>query len=455
MRMRLMIPMLACVALMGRVAESPGRMQDAPPEAATPVAAPETVTRLAIPLQDGELHLGVLIGRLAAEIGLDGEAIAAACDESIPVRSALGSSTIRLINSLTSDIITLSVGADEVAVTVDRVRWRQEKAVFHKGIQRLIEYFAPDAAALARASFGVVVHRADAPSAALSPENAPRHAVVLIHGLDDAGRLWWVLIPALHQEGYTALEVTYPDDQAIAESSAFVAGLFEQMRSAGVERVSIVAHSMGALISRDLLTGDSYYAGRLDGGERFPSVERLIMLGPPNHGSRMALFRLGSEARDQVTRALSGDGLLVGGFFDGAGEAQDDLVPGSDFLTNLDARPLPPNLPVTIIAGSASPFDSDDIASLVTRIDNLLVTKYGKAFDGSQVEKTMSDLVDGVGDGCVSIESTRLEGVTDHVVVEANHLGMIRPFGSVEPATLPPAIPIILERLGRDRGADP
>lgn len=454
MRTRLISLLVACAAMMAPAAASPGRLQDAgdaPAPPAPPAVAPETVMRLAVPLEDGQLHLGALLGRLAAEIGLDGAAVAAACDESIPVRSALGSSTIRLINSLTSDILTLSVGAEEVAVTIDRVRWRQERAVFHKAIRRLIEYFAPDAAALARASFGVVVHGPDAPPVALSPETAPRHAVVLIHGLDDAGRLWRLLIPALHGEGHSALEVTYPDDQAIADSTQFVAGLFEEMRRAGVERVSIVAHSMGALISRDLLTGEDYYAGAVEGGERFPRVERFIMLGPPNHGSKMALFRLGAEARDQVVRALSGDGLLVGGFFDGAGEAQEDLAPGSAFLTALNARPLPPALPVTIIAGSASPFSREDIAALVERVDKLLVTKYGKVFDGSEVDRTMSDLVAGVGDGCVSIESTRLEGVEDHVVVRANHLSMIRPFGPGPHKEVPPAIPIILERLSRDR----
>jgi len=420
-----------------------------------PPAAPETVIRFTIPLENGELNFGSLIGLLADELGFDGKAIAAASDELIPVRTPLGAGAFRLVDAATSGIVKVSVESDQVEVTIDRVRFRQEQALLHRAVQRLIEYFAPEAAALARAQFGVVVHRMDGVSAALASENAPRHAVVLIHGLDDAGRLWRTLIPALHREGYDACEITYPDDQPIADSTAFVASLFEQMHAAGVERVSIVAHSMGSLISRDLLTGESYYGGAIGGGERFPRVQRLIMLGPPNHGSKMALFRLGAEARDQVVRALSGDGLLVGGFFDGAGEAQDDLVPGSPCLAGLNARPLPAQLPTTIVAGSASPFESNDIASLVERIDKLLVTKYGKAFDGSQVDRTMSDLVNGLGDGCVSIESTRLDGVEDHVVVKANHLSMIRPFGSGEDGNVPPAIPVILERLRRDRPSQP
>lgn len=76
-------------------------------------------------------------------------------------------------------------------------------------------------------------------------------------------------------------------------------------------------------------------------------------------------------------------------------------------------------------------------------------------FDGAEVEKAMSDLVAGVGDGCVSIESTRLEGVEDHVIVRANHLSMIRPFGASAGTEVPPAIPIILDRLSRDRPARP
>lgn len=407
---------------------------------------PETEWRITIPLQDGELQVGELVGELASEIGMDGEAIKKLSDYSVPVRTPLGSSTMRLISSITDGIVRLDINADEVAVTVDRVRLRQHQTDFNAAVQRLIESFFPEAAALAKAQFGVMVHLPDGTTARLSAENAPKDAVVLIHGLDDVGHLWGQLIPDLLDAGYGVCEITYPDDQAIKDSSEFVASLFHEMREMGVGHVSIVAHSMGCLISRDILTNPAYYAGSLDGGERFPRVDRLIMLGPPNHGSKMALFRIATEARDQTVRALSGDGLLIGGFFDGAGEAQDDLMPGSVFLTELNARPLPSGLPTTIIAGSASPITADGIATMARRLDAMGKSKYGQVFAGSDLEQSASDLIDGLGDGCVSLESTRLDGVTDYVVVSANHLSMIRNVSS-HSTRVPPAVPIILARL--------
>ncbi len=383
---------------------------------------------------------------------MDGQTLRRMCDYSVPVRTPVGSSTMRLISSITDGIVKFSVSGDEVALTVDRVRLRREQTQFNGYLRELIETFFPEAAAETKARFGVSIHLAGGSTQPLSAENAPKSAVVLIHGLDDPGRLWTALIPDLLAAGYGVCEVTYPNDQSIAESSAFVASLLEQMRAGGVERISIVAHSMGSLISRDLLTGADFYAGSSDGGERFPRIERLIMLGPPNHGSRMALLRIASEARDQVVRALSGDGLLIGGFFDGAGEAQDDLVPGSPFLTGLNARPLPAGLPVTIIAGSASPISAPELQSMAEQLDKMGTSKYGKLFDGGTLHDAADDLIDGLGDGCVSLESTRLDGVTDYIIVPANHLSMIRNFTS-HSQRVPPAVPIILDRLRQDRSA--
>ena len=38
----------------------------------------------------------------------------------------------------------------------------------------------------------------------------------------------------------------------------------------------------------------------------------------------------------------------------------------------------------------------------------------------------LDEITDGAGDGCVSVDSTKLDGVTDHVVIHANHAELIR-----------------------------
>lgn len=419
-----------------------------------PPIAQETQWQFTVPLQEGELQLGDLVGELAGQIGLDGEAISRKCDYLVPVRTPVGSTTVQFIRTITNGAVKIDLGADKITVTVDRVKLRREHVQFDAAMRQLIESFFPEEAALARAQFGARVHLADGSTPPLSADNAPTRAVVLIHGLDDVGHLWDRLIPGLLEVGYGVCEITYPDDQAIKDSSAFVASLLEEMRRDGVQRVSIVAHSMGSLIGRDVITNPAYYGGSLAGGDRFPRMDRLIMLGPPNHGSKMAMLRIAAETRDQVVRALSGDGLLVGGFFDGAGEAQDDLLPGSAFLTDLNSRTLPAELPVTIIAGSASPIQEEALDAMVDQFDSKGPTKFGPILDGTEIKKSLEDLIDGLGDGCVSLESARLEGVSDFVVVEANHLSMIKNY-SEKSERVPPAVPIILERLSRDRPTKP
>lgn len=415
---------------------------------------PEAYWRFSIPLQDGELQLGVLIGELAGQIGLDGQAIKKQCDYLVPMRTPLGSSTVQFVQTLTNGVLTIDLAADHVSVTIDRVRLRRQHIEFNGAVRQLIESFFPEAAALAKAQFGVRVRLADGSTPRLSAENAPKEAVLLIHGLDDVGHLWDRLTPGLIEAGYGVCEITYPDDQAIKDSSAFVASRLAEMRTDGVDRVTIVAHSMGSLISRDIITSPAYYGGSIAGGERFPRVDRLIMLGPPNHGSKMAMLHIFAEGRDQAVRAFSGDGLLIGGFFDGAGEAQDDLLPDSTFLTDLNSRALPSELAVTIIAGSASPIRADALKAMADDLDSTGKTKYGQIFNGTELMHSLETLVDGVGDGCVSLDSARLGGVWDFVVVDANHLSMIKNY-STNSDRVPPAVPIILDRLSRDRPLGP
>ena len=54
-------------------------------------------------------------------------------------------------------------------------------------------------------------------------------------------------------------------------------------------------------------------------------------------------------------------------------------------------------------------------------------------------------MTDGLGDGLVTVESTRLKGIP-HLTVEGTHMTMIRNFTPNSPRT-PPAVPAILERL--------
>lgn len=300
----------------------------------------------------------------------------------------------------------------------------------------------PAAAARADAQFGLWIVR-DGKRIRPMPVDLAPHVVLLIHGVDDPDNTWNVLLPALHEAGYLGCELLYPNDQPIAESATFLGRCMTQLRRDGVMHVTIVAHSMGGLVAREFLTS----AGTDITSDEFPRVRRLIMVGTPNQGSDLARVRFGAELRDHAIRIADGRATFLGAVFDGLGEAQFDLVPGSEFLLALNARPHPP-VPYTIIAGVASPMSDEQFNSLGEEMSR----RFPQAAQG-----VISDAITGlcrfndyIGDGCVPLESTRLTGVDDHVTVEGTHLTIIRHLLESVGGPTPPAVPIILERLKRD-----
>ena len=108
----------------------------------------------------------------------------------------------------------------------------------------------------------------------------------------------------------------------IRDSSAFIAGKVQSLAAqTGVQKVDIVAHSMGGLVALD-------YVKRHGGA---PNVRRLVLLGTPSHGTWSALLGI-------VTAPL------------GRGGRQ--LLPGSDFLRDLEQAPMPPGPQVVTVAGN-------------------------------------------------------------------------------------------------------
>jgi len=303
-------------------------------------------------------------------------------------------------------------------VASDSDTFAEHERNIRSGIREFVEQLFPEQAAEAKARFGVYIYTG--PEAEpVRAENAPAvdRMIVLIHGLDDPGHVWMNLQPTLLEHDYTVGRFEYPNDQSIADSTALLAKVLSVLKQRGVQRVDLVAHSMGGLVARDLLTSPEYPP------DARPAVSQLIMVGTPQHGSPMTHLRGFAELRDQFTRTLDGDSDapgLLGGLFDGAGEASIDLNPGSAFLTTLNDRPHPENIRYTLIAGRITP-------------------ELGQLIEGP---------ADFIGDGCVSLESTRLEGIEDYTIVEGTHLSIIRNVIEASDRT-PPAMPIILDRLAK------
>lgn len=292
----------------------------------------------------------------------------------------------------------------------------------------------------------------------ITTEPAPTKVVLLVHGLDEPGSVWNSLAPALESNDHTVIRFEYPNDQHIALSADQLDDALVKLNAMGVTEITIVAHSMGGLVSLDALTREG------TDSDRWPEVTRLITLGTPSKGSTLAPLRGFAEIREQSMR-LFDDGKLtledLGRFeTDGQGEAGEDLKPGSDFLTDLASRIAPESTRITAVVARASTIERDDLRDrLLNSMPAAIAEDEAAVTLTSDFASWASRMLDraaaSMGDGVVSQSSASSEWTEDVVIVEASHRSMVTeipcPIRGDNP---PPAIEIVLDRLDAD-AADP
>ena len=321
--------------------------------------------------------------------------------------------------------------------------YREEEKELRRQLRETVKEKFPEQAAKFSQTFGLFFFEAnrEAPRGVA----ADRKSIVLVHGLDDPGEVWQSLAPALVKENFNVWLMQYPNDQPIVESARLFFEELQGLKQRGIDRISIVAHSMGGLVSREMLTRPEIEYSASAKNRRVPEVVALIMVGTPNHGSQLARLRVFTEMRDQLARLTKGQANWLGGILDGAGEAKIDLLPGSRFLTELNARPHPEGIDMLTIAGITSPWSEKDINRWAGNLRKSVPDDKQKWVD--EFGKNMIALTHGLGDGLVTVESTRLEGVP-HRTVDGTHLSMIRNI-TQDSRRIPPAVPITVDELKR------
>ena len=183
--------------------------------------------------------------------------------------------------------------------------------------------------------------------------------VVLVHGLGRSSKSFSAMSRQVQQAGLTAIPFDYPSTRIkIDESVEFLHSTLMSMPN--VERVHFVVHSLGGLLVRR-------YAQKY-GGER---IGRVVMLGVPNSGAKMADILRGNPLFKAVL-----------------GPAGQELISDADGLA---ARSSTPKFEFAVIAG------------------------------GRGNAAGFNPLIPGDDDGTVGVQSTRLAGARDFAVVPRIH----------------------------------
>jgi pimeloyl-ACP methyl ester carboxylesterase len=187
--------------------------------------------------------------------------------------------------------------------------------------------------------------------------------------------------------------------------------------------IVLVTHSMGGIIARCALEDPTC---------KIRNVSDLIMIAPPNGGSSLATLD-GSKFRellqafeaDELKRLVDDETLgIVNDTLElFLGKARRDLAPESELLTRLNAFPRNPDVKYSILAGTKAP-----IPPLARGIGQLVISRLiAQNPQATQKLRTLLATADreewiaGLGDGVVSVKSTYLLGVADHVALPFSH----------------------------------
>jgi len=256
---------------------------------------------------------------------------------------------------------------------------------------------------------------------------------VLVHGLDSGPGAFANLRAALGADGFSVAAFAYPNDgplrRAAEQFSRRLAALAERRPRL---RLTLVAHSMGGLISRRMIED-----ARLNPG----NVDRLLLMAVPHAGSRLAELRWLAE----LGRALSLEDTLS----DGLGEAGRDLTPGSAFLRDLAGRRPPEGVRYEQLVGTGGPFTAErwrgTVARIADRLDRRGVSDWARARIVGTL-KGMKSARKGLGDEAVSVESATLDHAPAPTKVAFSHREIQR-LKSVEPVSEHPVYRWVVSRV--------
>jgi pimeloyl-ACP methyl ester carboxylesterase len=382
----------------------------------SPLAKGSATRTVEVPVgKGGEVQVAEIVARLAVA--------SEAALERPPADLTL--STQGLARALTKTLLSETLGPDvaitfrpgTMVLTVDeRVLTPENRPEWLRRLGQLAE--RAEQAALKRQAYGMHALKS------YRPNDPARPTVCLVHGLNSSSHGFVHMIPWLEEAGYGIVVYDYPFNRSIAESCQAFARDWAAFRVDVNDRLpwSIVAHSMGALVARSIVEDKS--GPPLD-------VRSLVLIAPVNQGSQLARMQTLVQFMSGL-QAIKGKNTTKAmmNLSDGLGQAAEDMLPGSPFLKDLNRRPRRQGLPYHIVAGDRGFLTREARAQIEGRID---LVKRNAGILGRLTQAATADLpdlldelTDSTGDGAVSVERTRLEGVTNHVIIHANHAELIR-----------------------------
>ncbi|MBX9678692.1 MAG: hypothetical protein K2X38_07995 [Gemmataceae bacterium] len=246
---------------------------------------------------------------------------------------------------------------------------------------------------------------------------AGKRTFLFIHGLaSDIDDTFGGFIPECREKGIQCLTFEYPNQGPIIEAAERLRSDLRKLeRDHPGLKLSIIAHSMGGLVSRYML----------EVGEPPASVTDLATLGTPHHGSRLANhFELFHFARTLLADSTERRIRLS----EGLGEAAIDLRPGSNFFEKLDAAGLNRRVRYHVVIGDKGAVRAGELARWEEKFAAAIRRRSLRVEEEQRLIAAFSNLDElesGKGDGAVSTASASLRGAYRQRTYPLTHVGLV------------------------------
>ena len=191
------------------------------------------------------------------------------------------------------------------------------------------------------------------------PKTIQKEAVILLHGFGRSAGAMWKLNERLGEAGFDVYDIGYRSfTQGVSEMQAEVKKKIKSKNLARYQKVHFVGHSLGGLLIRSFLQE-----------HRLMNLGHVVLLGSPNKGTPVVDY-----FKDRWWAFLAGPAV------------KSLSAKGSVFLESLKR----PTYPLGVVAGSLE-------------------------------KKEHEHILIGKDDGLVPLESTKVEGMNDFIVIPSSH----------------------------------
>lgn len=255
--------------------------------------------------------------------------------------------------------------------------------------------------------------------------------VVLVHGFNSSTRFMGTLanrIEKVEPEKGKRCEVAcfdYASRDGIRLAAKSLEQELQKLVKANPEcEISLVTHSMGGVVSRWMIEDKDF---------DIPQVKRLTMVAPPNHGTNLALLPTQAGQFDSFLGEISRAGIQssLRALAAEVNVAIEDLRPDSELLKTLNQRKRNATITYSIILGKTGILSREDRKFLDSLVDKMNESGQKERVQASKELSSLMNLVSpeivsDTGDGVVSLESGKLDGVEDVVVLKFQHSDLLK-----------------------------